>query len=96
MGACALCACGLDITTGAVNPAKCWVCRIVRVTIGDNPKHLQFLYFQEQMVKNGLKDLHVFVATQSTKWQGFQGDSAKYWDLFLFICFTQKPLCTWF
>lgn len=37
------------------------------------------------MGNNGHKDMHVFMATQHMKWQGFQGDGAKYWDLFLFI-----------
>ncbi len=68
-----------------------------KFTAGSDPKRLQHQYFQEQMVKNGHKDMCVFMAaTQRIKWQGFQGDSARYRDLFLFIYFSPKSLSSWF
>lgn len=51
---------------------------------------LQHQYFQEQMVRNGHKDILVFMATQQIKRQGFLGEGAKYGDLVLFIYFTPK------
>lgn len=46
--------------------------------------------------KNEHKDVHVFTTTQRIKWQGIQGESAKYWDLILFIYFTPEWISSWF
>lgn len=46
--------------------------------------------------KNEHKDVHVFTTTQRIKWQGIQGERAKYWDLILFIYFTPEWISSWF